>query len=373
MTPAQAVDTADADSPLAELAAIGTATWLDDLSRERIESGNLTELIETKSVLGVTTNPSIFSAAMSKGHSYDDDIAALAEKKAAADDAVYELAIADVQAACDVLSSVYQRTGGADGRVSIEVDPRYSADTEKTLAQARELWKKVDRDNAMIKIPATPEGLPAITAALAEGISVNVTLIFSVERYREVIRAYKDGIKQAQDNGLDLSKIHSVASFFVSRIDTEIDNQLEEIGSDEALELRGRAGIANARRAYALFVDEFSDFAIPGAHKQRPLWASTGVKNPAYPADMYVTELAGPDTVNTMPEATLNAVVDSGTIKGDTLTGAGDSAGTVFGQLESIGIDFAEVYAKLELEGIEKFVNAWEDLLESVSQRLQRD
>lgn len=373
VTPAQAVDTADADSPLAELAAIGTATWLDDLSRERIESGNLTELIETKSVLGVTTNPSIFSAAMSKGHSYDDDIAALAEKKTAADDAVYELAIADVQAACDVLSSVYQRTGGADGRVSIEVDPRYSADTDKTLAQARELWKKVDRDNAMIKIPATPEGLPAITAALAEGISVNVTLIFSVERYREVIRAYKDGIKQAQDNGLDLSKIHSVASFFVSRIDTEIDNQLEEIGSAEALELRGRAGIANARRAYALFVDEFSDFAIPGAHKQRPLWASTGVKNPAYPADMYVTELAGPDTVNTMPEATLNAVVDSGTIKGDTLTGAGDSAGTVFGQLESIGIDFAEVYAKLELEGIEKFVNAWEDLLESVSQRLQRD
>ena len=373
VTPAQAVDTADADSPLAELAAIGTATWLDDLSRERIESGNLTELIETKSVLGVTTNPSIFSAAMSKGHSYDDDIAALAEKKTAADDAVYELAIADVQAACDVLSSVYQRTGGADGRVSIEVDPRYSADTEKTLAQARELWKKVDRDNAMIKIPATPEGLPAITAALAEGISVNVTLIFSVERYREVIRAYKDGIKQAQDNGLDLSKIHSVASFFVSRIDTEIDNQLEEIGSDEALELRGRAGIANARRAYALFVDEFSDFAVPGAHKQRPLWASTGVKNPAYPADMYVTELAGPDTVNTMPEATLNAVMDSGTIKGDTLTGAGDSAGTVFGQLESIGIDFAEVYAKLELEGIEKFVNAWEDLLESVSQRLQRD
>ena len=373
VTPAQAVDTADADSPLAELAAIGTATWLDDLSRERIESGNLTELIETKSVLGVTTNPSIFSAAMSKGHSYDDDIAALAEKKTAADDAVYELAIADVQAACDVLSSVYQRTGGADGRVSIEVDPRYSADTDKTLAQARELWKKVDRDNAMIKIPATPEGLPAITAALAEGISVNVTLIFSVERYREVIRAYKDGIKQAQDNGLDLSKIHSVASFFVSRIDTEIDNQLEEIGSAEALELRGRAGIANARRAYALFVDEFSDFAVPGAHKQRPLWASTGVKNPAYPADMYVTELAGPDTVNTMPEATLNAVVDSGTIKGDTLTGAGDSAGTVFGQLESIGIDFAEVYAKLELEGIEKFVNAWEDLLESVSQRLQRD
>ncbi len=373
VTPAQAIDSADADTPPAELAAIGTATWLDDLSRERISSGNLKELIETKSVLGVTTNPAIFSAAMSTGNSYDEDIASLAAKKVTADDAVYEMAIHDVQDACDVLSSVYQRTGGADGRVSIEVDPRISADTDKTLSQARELWKTVDRENAMIKIPATPEGLPAITAALAEGISVNVTLIFSVERYREVIRAYKDGIKQAQENGLDLSKIHSVASFFVSRIDTEVDNRLEEIGTDEALELRGKAGIANARRAYALFIDEFRDFDIPGAHKQRPLWASTGVKNPEYPADMYVTELAGPDTVNTMPEATLNAVLDSGTIKGDTLTGAGDNAGAVFSKLESCGIDFADVYAKLELEGIEKFVKAWDELLESVSQRLQRD
>ncbi len=371
LAPAHAVDSADADSALAELAAVGTATWLDDLSRERITSGNLKELIETKSVLGVTTNPSIFSAAMSKGDSYDADIAELAQKNPAADEAVYELAIADVQDACDVLSSVYERTGGADGRVSIEVDPRISADTDKTLEQARSLWQKVGRENAMIKIPATPEGLPAITAALAEGISVNVTLIFSVELYREVIQAYKEGIKQARDNGHDLSKIHSVASFFVSRIDTEVDNRLDEIGTDEARSLRGQAGIANARRAYALFIDEFQDFDIPGANKQRPLWASTGVKNPHYPADMYVTELAGPDTVNTMPEATLEAVLESGIIKGDTLTGAGDKAGAIFSQLESVGIDFAEVYAKLELEGIDKFVKAWEELLESMSQRLR--
>lgn len=371
VTPAQAIDSADADTALAELAAVGTATWLDDLSRERIVSGNLKELIETKSVLGVTTNPSIFSAAMSKGDSYDADIARLATRDISADQAVYELAISDVQNACDILSSVHQRTGGADGRVSIEVDPRISADTDKTLQQARDLWKRVDRNNAMIKIPATPEGLPAITAALAEGISVNVTLIFSVERYREVIQAYKEGIAQARENGLDLSKIHSVASFFVSRIDTEVDKRLEQIGTEEARNLRGQAGIANARRAYALFIEEFQNFDVPGAHKQRPLWASTGVKNPDYPADMYVTELAGPDTVNTMPEATLEAVLNSGTINGDTLTGAGDKAEAIFRKLESAGIDFADVYAKLELEGIDKFVNAWEELLESMSQRLR--
>lgn len=270
-----------------ELARLGTSTWLDDLSRERLDSGNLRELLDTKSIVGVTTNPAIFAAAMSSGTSYDTDIAALKEKSATADEAVYSLAIDDVRNACDVFTEIYEKSGGRDGRVSIEVDPRISADADATLKQARELWDKVDRPNLMIKIPATEGSLPAITEALGEGISVNVTLIFSVERYAQVIAAYKEGIKRAAEAGKDVSTIHSVASFFVSRLDTEVDKRLELIGSEEALALRGKAGVANAQRAYALFLKEFKEAGanLPaGAHPQRPLWASTGVKNPDYPA-----------------------------------------------------------------------------------------
>lgn len=360
-----------------ELAQIGTSTWLDDLSRERLESGNLRELLSTKSIVGVTTNPAIFAAAMSTGTAYDADIATLRDKGTRADDAVYALAIDDVRAACDLFTEIYESSQGRDGRVSIEVDPRISADAEATLAQARDLWAAVDRPNLMIKIPATAGSLPAITDALAEGISVNVTLIFSVERYAEVIAAYKDGIRRAAAAGKDVSTIHSVASFFVSRLDTEVDKRLELIGTDAALALRGKAGVANAQRAYDLFTRSFAresaqdTEALPkGANLQRPLWASTGVKNPNYPATLYVSELAGPDTVNTMPEKTIDAVLDQGNLHGDALRGAKEDADAVFAQLAEVGIDFDDVFAVLEREGVDKFVAAWEDLLSSMTDRL---
>lgn len=356
-----------------ELARLGTSTWLDDLSRERLDSGNLRELLDTKSIVGVTTNPAIFAAAMSAGTSYDTDIAALKEKSATADEAVYSLAIDDVRNACDVFTEIYEKSGGRDGRVSIEVDPRISADAEATLEQARELWAKVDRPNLMIKIPATDGSLPAIADALAEGISVNVTLIFSVERHAQVIAAYKEGIKRAAAAGKDVSTIHSVASFFVSRLDTEVDKRLGLNGSDEALALRGKAGVANAQRAYALFRKEFKEGSedLPaGANPQRPLWASTGVKNPDYPATLYVSELAGPDTVNTMPEKTIDAVLEQGNLHGDTLSDSAEQAEQVWSQLEAVGIDFADVFAVLEKEGVDKFVDAWEALLASMTDRL---
>lgn len=348
-----------------ELAELGTSTWLDDLSRDRIDSGNLKEVIENKAVVGVTTNPAIFAAAMSKGTAYDAQIAELKAQGEPADRAVYAMSIKDVQAACDIFADIFEASGGADGRVSIEVDPRISADRDATLEQARELWSKVDRPNVMIKIPATPESLPAISGALAEGISVNVTLIFSVARYREVVAAYLDGIRRAEDP----SKIHSVASFFVSRLDTEVDKRLEEIGTEEALALRGKAGVANARRAYAVFKELFEDLP-EGAHVQRPLWASTGVKNPEYPATLYVTELAGPDTVNTMPEATIDAVLEQGGLHGDTLNGTAEESEKIFQQLDAVGIDLEDVFAVLEREGVEKFVDAWTELLDSMDERL---
>lgn len=354
------------------LAEIGTSTWLDDLSRDRLKSGNLAEVIKNKSIVGVTTNPAIFAAAMSKGTAYDADIAQLKEAGTSVDEAVYALAIDDVRDACDQFAEIYKSTGGKDGRVSIEVDPRISADTEATVAQAKELWAKVDRPNLMVKIPATDGSLPAITEALAEGISVNVTLIFSLERYQQVIDAFKDGIKKAAEAGKDVSQIHSVASFFVSRLDTEVDARLEKIGTDEALALRGKAGVANAQLAYALFREQLAGATdLPeGANPQRPLWASTGVKNPQYPATLYVSELAGPETVNTMPEGTIDAVLEQGNLHGDTLTGARAEAEKVMADVAAAGIDFADVFAVLEKEGVDKFVAAWDELLESMAVRL---
>lgn len=354
------------------LAALGTSTWLDDLSRERLESGNLAQIIAQKSIVGVTTNPAIFAAAMSTGDAYDDAIAKLRERDVAADDAVFELAVEDVRNACDLFADIYETSGGADGRVSIEVDPRLFADGAATLAQARDLWARVDRPNAMIKIPATDGSLPAIADALAEGISVNVTLIFSANRYRQVIAAFKDGITRAAAAGLDVTKIHSVASFFVSRLDTEVDARLEAIGTPESLALRGKAGVANAQAAYALFQEELlADAALPaGANLQRPLWASTGVKNPEYPATLYVTELAGPHTVNTMPEKTIDAVLEQGGLHGDTLSAAAAEARMVMDAVAAAGVDFDDVFAVLEREGVEKFVDSWEGLLSSMGQRL---
>ncbi len=315
---------------LAALSAAGVSVWLDDLSRDRLQTGNLQELIDTKSVVGVTTNPSIFQAALSKGTAYDEQVKELAERGADVDATIRTVTTDDVRNACDVLAKQYEASDGVDGRVSIEVDPRLAHDTDKTILQAVELWKIVDRPNLLIKIPATLAGLPAITAVIAEGISVNVTLIFSVERHRLVMDAYVAGLEAAKQAGHDVSKIHSVASFFVSRVDTEIDKRLEKIGSDEAMALRGQAGVANARLAYAAYEEvfvggeRFEALKADGARVQRPLWASTGVKNPEYSDTLYVTELVAPNTVNTMPEKTIDAVADHGVIKGDTVTGTAE-------------------------------------------------
>ena len=361
---------------LAALSAAGVSVWLDDLSRDRLRTGNLQELIDTKCVVGVTTNPTIFQHALSAGHAYDEQVAELAERGADVDATIRTVTTDDVRDGCDVLRPQWEASDGVDGRVSIEVDPRLAHDTDKTVLQAIELWKIVDRPNLLIKIPATKAGLPAITSTLAEGISVNVTLIFSVERHREVMDAYLAGIEAAKQAGHDVSKIHSVASFFVSRVDTEIDNRLEKIGTDEALALRGKAGVANARLAYAAYQEVFvggqryEALKADGARVQRPLWASTGVKNPAYSDTLYVTELVAPNTVNTMPEKTIDAVADHGVITGDTVTGRAGEAQAVFDKLEAVGVDLADVFVVLEDEGVEKFEKSWQELLAATQEQL---
>lgn len=357
-------------STIDDIYELGTSTWLDDLSRDRLDSGNLEELISSKSIKGVTTNPAIFAKAMTVGTAYDAQLAELAASKLGADEAVYSMAIDDVRRACDVFAEVYRETNGQDGRVSIEVDPRISMDRDATVVQARNLWQRIDRPNLMIKIPATDESLPAISDALAEGISVNVTLIFSVARYREVVSAYIEGIQRAAENGLDVSTIHSVASFFVSRLDTEVDARLEAIGTEEALALRGKAGVANARRAYAVFEELFENADLPaGANLQRPLWASTGVKNPDYPAAMYVTELVGPHTVNTMPEPTIDAALEA-SANGETVNHDIAEAEELFAKLDELGVNLAEVFTQLEREGVDKFVDSWNDLLDKIAARV---
>lgn len=360
---------------LAALSTAGVSVWLDDLSRDRLTSGNLKELAETRSVVGVTTNPTIFGNALQNGHAYDEQLTELVARGADVDAVIRTATTDDVRNACDVLRGAWEASDGVDGRVSIEVDPRLAHDTDQTILQAIELWKIVDRPNLFIKIPATKAGLPAITAVLAEGISVNVTLIFSVQRHREVMDAYLAGLEAAKAGGHDLAKLHSVASFFVSRVDTEIDHRLEKIGSAEALALRGKAGVANARLAYAAYEEvfggaRFAALAADGARVQRPLWASTGVKNPDYPDTLYVTELVAPHTVNTLPEKTIEAVADHGEIRGDTITGTGAAAQQVFDQLSAVGIDLADVFEVLESEGVEKFEVSWTELLEATQARL---
>jgi transaldolase len=361
---------------LAALSAAGVSVWLDDLSRDRLQTGNLQEMIDTKCVVGVTTNPTIFQLALSKGHAYDEQVKELAERGADVDAAVRTVTTDDVRNACDVLAKQHELSDGVDGRVSIEVDPRLAHDTDKTILQAVELWKIVDRPNLFIKIPATRAGLPAITAVLAEGISVNVTLIFSVERHRAVMDAYLSGLEKAKEAGHDVSKIHSVASFFVSRVDTEIDKRLEKIGTDEALALRGQAGVANARLAYAAYEEvfvggsRFESLKADGARVQRPLWASTGVKNPDYSDTLYVTELVAPNTVNTMPEKTIDAVADHGVITGDAVTGKAEESQALFDRLAAVGIDLADAFKVLEDEGVEKFEKSWLELLEATQDQL---
>ena len=358
-------------TPTMALSELGVSIWLDDLSRERITSGGLAELIQTRNVVGVTTNPTIFAGAISAGAEYASQVADLAAEGLDAEAAVFRITTDDVRAACDVLLPVYTATGGLDGRVSIEVSPDLAFDTDGTVAQALELWAAVDRSNAMIKIPATKAGLPAITEVLGRGISVNVTLIFSLERHAEVIDAYLAGLELAKSNGHRLDEIRSVASFFVSRVDTEVDKRL----GDRHPELRSKAGIANARLAYAVYKEAFSTeraqaLLAAGAHRQRPLWASTGVKDPNLPDTLYVTELAVADTVNTMPAKTLEATFDHAPVHGDAVTGAIDDARAVFDALAAVGIDIDDVTELLEREGVDKFIVSWHELLETVGTAL---
>ncbi|MFI9489824.1 transaldolase [Promicromonospora sp. NPDC052451] len=359
-------DSGENVSPTERLSEAGVAIWLDDLSRERLRTGNLAELVATKNVVGVTTNPTIFAAALAHGDAYDGILAELAGSDV--ESAVERITTDDVRDAADVLRPVYDATSAVDGRVSIEVDPRLARDTAATETTAVRLWETVDRPNVMIKIPATVEGLPAITSTLAKGISVNVTLIFSIERYRAVMDAFLAGLEQAKEAGHDLSVIGSVASFFVSRVDTEIDKRLTAIGTDEALALRGQAAIANARLAFAAYEEVFAGerwaaLAAAGAQPQRPLWASTGVKDPAYRDTMYVDELVVAGVVNTMPEKTLDAFADHGIVLADTVTGSGEQAAATIAAIEAQGISMAEVTAQLEDEGVTKFEVSWDELL----------
>jgi transaldolase len=360
---------------LKALADAGVSIWLDDLSRERIETGNLADLVKNSSVVGVTTNPTIFASALANGERYDDQVRELALAGKDVDDAIFTITTSDVRRACDVLADTFEATGGLDGRVSIEVSPAMAHDQKATIEMAKRLWAEVDQENLLIKIPATTEGAPAITDVLAEGISVNVTLIFGLERYDSVMDAYLEGLEKARAAGKDLSKIYSVASFFVSRVDTEIDKRLDATGDPQAGNLMGLAGIANARLAYEAFEEKFSGDRFlalkdAGANVQRPLWASTGVKNPDYRDTMYVTDLVVSNTVNTMPEKTLHAFADHGEVNGDQVTTHYDEARQVMADLKKLGIDYDDVIETLENEGVDKFVKSWNDLAETVRGQL---
>ncbi|WP_063779762.1 transaldolase [Streptomyces sp. AcH 505] len=368
-------DTTGSD-PLAGLSAAGVSIWLDDLSRELLAGGELTKLIADQHVVGVTTNPTIFASALSKGDRYTEQLRRLADQGASVDDAVFALTTDDVRDGCQAFRSVYQQTGGSDGRVSIEVDPGLARDADATVAQARKLWDAVAEPNLFVKIPATREGLAAITAVVAQGISVNVTLIFSLDRYRAVMDAYLTGLEQARSAGHDLADIHSVASFFVSRVDTEVDARLDAVDTPEARALKGKAAIANARLAHQAYQQMTAEprwqaLAAAGAHAQRPLWASTGVKNPAYPDTMYVSELVIAGTVNTMPGTTLAAFADHGTLPDDASATDGYAAAAAhFAALERIGVDFADVTESLEREGLAKFEDSWTELAASVDREM---
>jgi transaldolase len=362
-------------TPLAQLSAAGVSIWLDDLSRERINSGGLQDLIKNSNVVGVTTNPTIFAGALAKGEAYTEQVATLAAAGTNVTDAVFAITTDDVAAACDIFRPVYDATNGKDGRVSIEVEPSLARDAAGTSAEAQQLWKTVNRPNAMIKIPATIEGLEAITATIALGISVNVTLIFSLERHRQVINAYLAGLEKAKAAGIDLSTIHSVASFFVSRVDSEINARLEAIGTPEALALKSKAGVANAQLAYQVYEQAFSSeralgLIKAGANKQRPLWASTGVKDASLPDTLYVTELVAPEVVNTMPEKTMQAAADHGIIPADSVTGSYAAANAVLDALAAQGISYDDVTRLLEEEGLSKFEVSWNELLDTVQTAL---
>jgi transaldolase len=360
---------------LAELSAAGVAVWLDDLSRVRLTSGSLDKMRREQHVVGVTTNPTIFAKALSDADAYDEQLKDLATRGVSVEEAVRLMTGKDVRWACDVMKPAYDASAGVDGRVSIEVDPRSAHEENKTVAEAKALWWLVDRPNLFIKIPATLEGLPAITRTLAEGISVNVTLIFSLERYGAVMDAFLTGLEQAKANGHDLTKIGSVASFFVSRVDTEVDKRLDKIGSEEAKALKGQAAIANARLAYERYTEVFATdrwqaLADAGAHPQRPLWASTSTKNPEFRDTIYVEELIAPGVVNTMPEPVIYAFEDHGEVRGDTITGNYENARKVMADLAAVGVDVDDAVQVLEVEGVDKFEASWLELLDGVQKSL---
>jgi transaldolase len=362
---------------LSALTEAGVSIWLDDLSRERLTSGSLAALVERQHVTGVTTNPSIFAKAIGQRELYQPQLRDLATRGVEAGEALRALTTFDVRWACDVLRPVYEATDGVDGRVSIEVDARLAHDTTATIAEARALWWAVDRPNLFIKIPAARQGLPAITACLAEGISINVTLIFSLSRYEQVMTAFLDGVEQARRAGHDMRGLASVASFFVSRVDTEVDARLDKIGTVEAGRLMGLAAVANARLAYQRYEqmlagDRWRALAAAGARPQRPLWASTSTKDPAFPDTRYVDDLVAPDVVNTMPEATLRAVADHGVVPADSIHGTYPQAHDVLERLAAVGVDYDSVVTQLEADGISKFDAAWRDLARELATALNR-
>jgi transaldolase len=362
---------------LTDLAAAGVAVWLDDLSRTRIHSGSLARSVEQGEIVGITTNPTIFAKAIGSGSGYEDQLRDLALRGTAIGETVRLLTAWDVRAACDIMRPAYDRSGGRDGRVSIEVDPRIAHDTDRTAAEARGLWWLVDRPNLFIKIPATLAGLPAISQTLAAGISVNVTLIFSVERYKAVADAFLTGLEQRVAAGGSLAGIESVASFFVSRVDTEVDKRLDQMKTGDAPLLRGKAAVANSRLAYEIYEqmlgsDRWRALAAKGAKPQRLLWASTGVKDKSFPDTKYVVELVARDTVNTMPESTLHAVADHAQITGDTIRNGYPAAHELMENLRKVGVDMADVASLLERQGVESFANSWEELIASVTEQLQK-
>jgi transaldolase len=359
---------------LQQLSDAGVSIWLDDLSRERLETGNLADLMKNKHVVGVTSNPSIFQSALAEGERYDPQIRELAGQGADTDGAVRTITTDDVRDACKVLRPAYDASDTVDGRVSIEVSPGLAHDTAGSVAEATELWETVGEPNLYLKIPGTEEGWPAITETLAKGIPVNVTLIFGLEQYRQVMEAFVAGLEKARDNGHDLSKVQSVASFFVSRVDTEIDKRLEAAGGHD--DLLGKAGVANARLAYQAYEeffasDRWASLEAAGARKQRPLWASTGVKNPAYKDTMYVDDLVVENTVNTMPEKTLHAVEDHGEIEGDQVRPFYADAAATLQALADAGVDYDDVIQVLIKEGVDKFIKAWAELRDSVTEALE--
>src|SRR3954451_2246028 len=368
-------ESAVSNQTLKQLSDAGVSIWLDDLSRERLVRGTLADLIRDKHVVGVTTNPTIFQKAISGSEIYDEQGRDIARRQLDVGEALRAITTYDVRWGCDVLRPAYDASDGIDGRVSIEVDPRIAHETERTVAEARALWWLVDRPNLFIKIPATKASVPAIAQCLAEGISINVTLIFSLQRYAEVIDAFLEGMERARAAGTDLSRLTSVASFFVSRVDSEVDARLDKIGSDDAKALRGKAAIANARLAYEIYEQKFGTdrwraLSEAGAKPQRPLWASTSTKDPSYDDTMYVIDLVAPGTVNTMPEATLDALIDHGEFRGDTVRGAYPAAHKLLDDLATLGVDYGDVVQVLEDEGVQKFEAAWSELIDAIQGEL---